>query len=97
MFRSFFFGRNAFGEGIGERLTALDLPQAWYVVLVPPVPIATRGNFRRARIDENSKNHQNIRLFPLVSGATISSRWCVGGIRKWRRISSGFGDSAMRA
>src|SRR5262245_43650838 len=27
----FLFGQNALGEGIGERLTALELPAAWYL------------------------------------------------------------------
>ena len=51
----FLFGRNAFGEGIGERLTALNLPQAWYVVLVPPVPVATRAIFAAPELTRNSK------------------------------------------
>ncbi|MBI3157296.1 MAG: 4-(cytidine 5'-diphospho)-2-C-methyl-D-erythritol kinase [Burkholderiales bacterium] len=34
-------GRNAFVEGIGERLTPVELPQAWYAVVKPPPAIAT--------------------------------------------------------
>ncbi len=34
-------GRNAFGEGVGERLSPIALPAAWYVVLVPPVSVPT--------------------------------------------------------
>ena len=34
-------GRNAFVEGIGERLTPVDLPPAWYAVVKPPAAIAT--------------------------------------------------------
>ena len=37
----FVFGESAVGEGIGEQLTPLALPQAWYVVLVPPLSVAT--------------------------------------------------------
>ena len=37
----FLFGRNAFAEGVGEDLQALDLPPAWYVVLEPPVQVPT--------------------------------------------------------
>lgn len=44
----FIFGRNALGEGIGERLTALDLPAAWYLVLVPQVSVSTREIFGSA-------------------------------------------------
>jgi 4-diphosphocytidyl-2-C-methyl-D-erythritol kinase len=51
----FLFGRNAFGEGIGERLTALELPRAWYVVLVPPVEVSTRAIFDSPELTRNSK------------------------------------------
>lgn len=34
-------GRNAFVEGIGERLTPVELPPAWYAVVKPPAAIAT--------------------------------------------------------
>jgi 4-diphosphocytidyl-2-C-methyl-D-erythritol kinase len=36
---------NAFGEGVGERLTPITLPPAWYTVLVPPVRIPTEAIF----------------------------------------------------
>jgi 4-diphosphocytidyl-2-C-methyl-D-erythritol kinase len=51
----FLFGRNAFGEGIGERLTPLELPPAWYLVLVPPVEVATRLIFASPELTRNSK------------------------------------------
>ena len=51
----FLFGQNAFGEGIGERLAALDLPQAWYLVLVPPVLVPTRAIFAAPELTRNSK------------------------------------------
>jgi 4-diphosphocytidyl-2-C-methyl-D-erythritol kinase len=41
----FLCGGNAFGEGIGERLTGMELGTAWYVVLVPPVAVPTRDIF----------------------------------------------------
>lgn len=37
----FLFGRNAFAEGVGEDLQAIDLPPAWYVVLEPPAQVPT--------------------------------------------------------
>jgi 4-diphosphocytidyl-2-C-methyl-D-erythritol kinase len=51
----FLFGANAFAEGIGERLTALDLPPAWYLVLVPPVSVATREIFASPELTRNSE------------------------------------------
>jgi 4-diphosphocytidyl-2-C-methyl-D-erythritol kinase len=44
----FLLGRNALGEGIGERLTAIDLPPAWYLVLVPQVSVSTKETFASA-------------------------------------------------
>ena len=41
----FVFGRNAWVEGIGERLTPLELPPAWYLVLVPPATVPTAAIF----------------------------------------------------
>ncbi|MGQ0656239.1 MAG: 4-(cytidine 5'-diphospho)-2-C-methyl-D-erythritol kinase [Betaproteobacteria bacterium] len=44
----FVFGRNALGEGIGERLTELSLPPAWYLVLVPGSSVSTAEIFNNA-------------------------------------------------
>jgi 4-diphosphocytidyl-2-C-methyl-D-erythritol kinase len=44
----FIYGRNALGEGIGERLTALELPSAWYLVIEPQVSVSTREIFASA-------------------------------------------------
>ena len=40
---AFLFGRNALGEGVGERLQGLDLATAWYLVLVPQVSVSKIG------------------------------------------------------
>jgi 4-diphosphocytidyl-2-C-methyl-D-erythritol kinase len=44
----FIYGRSALGEGIGERLTPIDLPPAWYLVLVPQVSVSTKETFASA-------------------------------------------------
>jgi len=51
----FLFGGNAFAEGIGERLAPLQLPPAWYVVLVPRVSVATQAIFAAPELTRNSK------------------------------------------
>jgi 4-diphosphocytidyl-2-C-methyl-D-erythritol kinase len=51
----FVFGENALGEGIGERLTALALAPAWYLVLVPPVAVATGAIFADNALTRNAK------------------------------------------
>lgn len=47
-------GDNAFGEGVGERLTPIELPSAWYVVLVPPVSVSTARVFGDPALTRNS-------------------------------------------
>ena len=44
----FIYGRNAIGEGIGERLEALDLPAAWYLVIAPQVSVSTKETYESA-------------------------------------------------
>lgn len=46
----FVYGRNAFAEGVGEALTPVDLPPAWYVVLEPPVQVPTVAIFKRPEL-----------------------------------------------
>jgi 4-diphosphocytidyl-2-C-methyl-D-erythritol kinase len=50
----FVFGRSAFAEGIGERLRAVELPPAWYLVLVPPVSVPTAEVFCDPELTRNS-------------------------------------------
>jgi len=38
-------GHAAWAEGVGEQLTPLELPQPWYLVLVPPVQVPTAEIF----------------------------------------------------
>ncbi|MDP1716541.1 MAG: 4-(cytidine 5'-diphospho)-2-C-methyl-D-erythritol kinase, partial [Burkholderiales bacterium] len=51
----FVFGDNAFAEGVGERLTAITLPPAWYVVLTPPVAVSTARIFSHPELKRDSK------------------------------------------
>jgi 4-diphosphocytidyl-2-C-methyl-D-erythritol kinase len=44
----FLFGESAAGEGIGEQLRPLELPPAWYLVLVPQVSVSTKETFASA-------------------------------------------------
>jgi 4-diphosphocytidyl-2-C-methyl-D-erythritol kinase len=50
----FVFGQNAFAEGIGERLTALRLPPAWYLVLVPELSVSTAEIFSAPELTRNT-------------------------------------------
>jgi 4-diphosphocytidyl-2-C-methyl-D-erythritol kinase len=48
-------GENALAEGIGECLTPLELPPAWYLVLVPQVKVPTARIFSRFELKRDSK------------------------------------------
>ena len=50
----FVFGRSAFGSGIGEHLQPVELPAAWYLVLVPAAPVSTASVFADAELTRNS-------------------------------------------
>jgi 4-diphosphocytidyl-2-C-methyl-D-erythritol kinase len=88
----FIFGRNALGEGIGERLTPLKLPAAWYLVLEPQVSVSTREIFKSAL----TGNTKAIKLPPFFSGqgrndleAVVAARYPeVAAHLKWLRQTS---------
>jgi len=50
----FVFGRSAFGEGVGERLTEIPLAPAWYLVLVPQVAVSTAEIFASGDLTRNT-------------------------------------------
>ena len=50
----FIKGTAAWAEGVGERLTSLDLPEPWYVILVPPCRVATAKVFAAPDLTRNS-------------------------------------------
>ena len=51
---AFVRGRNAWAEGLGEQLTPLDLPSAWYLVAEPGVHAATAGLFQAPELTRNA-------------------------------------------
>lgn len=61
----FVFGRNAWAEGVGERLQAVDLPTAWYVVLTPPRGVSTPAVFAAPEL---TRNHAPITIRAFFEG-----------------------------
>lgn len=51
----FLFGEPAWVEGIGERLQPVDLPEKWYLVLVPPVEVPTREIFAAPELTRDTE------------------------------------------
>ena len=62
---AFLYGRNALGESVGERLQALDLAPAWYLVLTPQVTVSTKEIFSDAALTRNTKP---LKMSPFLSG-----------------------------
>jgi 4-diphosphocytidyl-2-C-methyl-D-erythritol kinase len=63
----FVFGRNAFAEGVGERLQPLQLPPAWYLILVPELAVSTAEIFSEAELTRNT-NAITIAAFSVGQG-----------------------------
>jgi 4-diphosphocytidyl-2-C-methyl-D-erythritol kinase len=93
----FVFGRNAFAEGVGEALTPIELPPAWYVVLTPAVEVSTAAVFGHPELTRSS---DPIRMSAFFSGVTrndLQSIVCrqhpeVAEALQWL---SAFGDARM--
>jgi len=60
----FIYGENAIGEGIGERLLALGLAPAWYLVLTPQVSVSTKETFKSALTHPSKR----LKIPPFLSG-----------------------------
>jgi len=58
-------GRSAWGEGIGEVLTPLALPERWFVIADPGVPVPTRELFQ---VPELTRNSPRLTIPLFVSG-----------------------------
>ncbi|MES2821042.1 MAG: 4-(cytidine 5'-diphospho)-2-C-methyl-D-erythritol kinase [Pseudomonadota bacterium] len=50
----FIRGHAAFAEGIGERLTPVELPEPWYLVVVPQVAVSTAEVFNDPELTRNT-------------------------------------------
>jgi 4-diphosphocytidyl-2-C-methyl-D-erythritol kinase len=47
-------GSSAWAEGVGEQLTPVELPEAWYLIIHPGVGVSTREIFQSAELTRNS-------------------------------------------
>jgi 4-diphosphocytidyl-2-C-methyl-D-erythritol kinase len=63
----FIQGHSAWGEGIGERLTPLDLPPRYYAVIFPGIGVSTAEVFQASELTRNSPS-LTIRAFLQAGG-----------------------------
>lgn len=71
----FLFGESAIGEGVGEILTPIQLPPAWYLVLVPAEGVSTAEIFRHPDLKRDSKPVK-IQGFSAIGGNDLESLAC---------------------
>jgi len=62
---AFLYGRSALGEGVGERLKAVELRPAWYLVLMPQVSVSTKEIFSDGALTRDTKP---LTMAPFLSG-----------------------------
>lgn len=51
----FVFGRAAWAEGVGERMTAIEPPEPWYLVIRPDCHVVTGEVFQDPELTRNSR------------------------------------------
>lgn len=61
----FIDGRASWAEGIGEQLQPLDLPEPWYLVIVPNVNVSTAEIFRHPQL---TRNQTPLRIRDFLAG-----------------------------
>jgi len=73
----FLHGRNAFAEGIGERLTTIDLPPTWFAIIWPQLHVSTREIFNDTGLTRNSKA---TKIADFSSVASESGKFATGNL-----------------
>ncbi|MEN8214086.1 MAG: 4-(cytidine 5'-diphospho)-2-C-methyl-D-erythritol kinase [Pseudomonadota bacterium] len=65
----FVHGNAAWAEGVGEILQPVELPQPWYLVVIPPVEIATAKLFSD---QELTRDCSPIKIADFIAGDTLN-------------------------
>lgn len=63
-------GRNAWAEGVGERLVPIELPSAWYVLALPEVHAATAALFQAPDL---TRDAPPVTIAGFLSGAVLGN------------------------
>ena len=73
----FVYGQAAWAEGIGEKLEAVELPEPWFVVLIPPVSVPTAAIFQSPEL---TRDCTPITIRDFLNGAATNV--CESPVRK---------------
>jgi 4-diphosphocytidyl-2-C-methyl-D-erythritol kinase len=63
-------GRNAWAEGVGEQLEAIELPPAWYLLVDPGIHVPTRALFQAPEL---TREAPPATISDFVSGASLGN------------------------
>ncbi|MDG2526389.1 4-(cytidine 5'-diphospho)-2-C-methyl-D-erythritol kinase [Stenotrophomonas sp. HITSZ_GD] len=66
----FIHGHNAWAEGVGERLTPIDLPPAWYLLVDPGVHVPTPELFRAPDL---TRDAAPVKIADFASGTLLDN------------------------
>jgi 4-diphosphocytidyl-2-C-methyl-D-erythritol kinase len=66
----FVLGRNAWAEGIGEQLTPIELPEAWFLLVDPGVSVPTRDLFQAPEL---TRDAAPATILDFVSGVALGN------------------------
>jgi 4-diphosphocytidyl-2-C-methyl-D-erythritol kinase len=70
-------GHSAWGEGVGEHLQPLALPEPWFLVLTPPCHVSTASVFAD---NELTRNSPRITISDFLAGDAVND--CLPVVRK---------------
>lgn len=89
----FIYGQTALAGGVGEILAPLPVAPAWYLVLVPPVAVATAGIFQHPELKRDSEPIK-IQGFSVPAGNDLEPLVCrlypeVAGHLAWLKSVGG--------
>lgn len=96
----FVHGRNTFAEGVGEEFFPVQLPPAWYLVLVPPVAVPTAAIFTAPELRRDTPRLAPRDWHPGLGGNDLEPVACslypvVGQYLGWLRERVGEARSRM--
>ena len=93
----FLLGSNAYAGGVGEELTKVNLPPAWYVVLVPPVAVPTPAVFSAPELTRNTKSIKMLGFSGASTSSAPSANTDSGapGKQLWPDWKAGFGHNDL--
>lgn len=72
-------GKTAWAEGIGEKIQPLELPEKWFVVLIPPIHVSTAKIFSNERL---TRDTPTIKIHQLFSDAVTTRNDCEQVVRE---------------